>query len=129
MIGRLACEALSALELASCSARVRVVRRQEGCVRFSFVPLGIGRRRGATAASRPGRVPRNVPRFTSLRYGTPAYCQLDRRTPDAIRRGADDESEMGAFHYLFAPQRETNLRTRLDEYLRVGLEAGIFHES
>ena len=36
---------------------------------------------------------------------------------------------MGAFHFLFAPQRESDLRTRLDEYLRVGLEAGIFYES
>ena len=34
---------------------------------------------------------------------------------------------MGAFHYLFQPQRETNLRVRLDEYLRFGLEAGIFY--
>ena len=36
---------------------------------------------------------------------------------------------MGAFHHLFGPQRETDLRIRLDEYLRVGLEAGIFYES
>ena len=36
---------------------------------------------------------------------------------------------MGAFHFLYQPQRESDLRTRLDEYLRVGLEAGIFHES
>jgi hypothetical protein len=34
---------------------------------------------------------------------------------------------MGAFHGLYAPRRESNLRTRLDEYLRVGLEAGIIH--
>ena len=33
---------------------------------------------------------------------------------------------MGAFHELFEPQRETNLRIRLDEYLRFGLEAGVF---
>jgi hypothetical protein len=36
---------------------------------------------------------------------------------------------MGAFHDLYQPQRETNLRIRLDEYLRFGLEAGIFYES
>jgi hypothetical protein len=36
---------------------------------------------------------------------------------------------MGAFHHLFQPQRETNLRVRLDEYLRAGLQAGIFYES
>jgi hypothetical protein len=36
---------------------------------------------------------------------------------------------MGAFHHLYQPQRETNVRVRLDEYVRVGLEAGVFHES
>jgi hypothetical protein len=35
---------------------------------------------------------------------------------------------MGAFHELFEPQRITNLQIRLDEYLRFGLEAGIFFE-
>jgi hypothetical protein len=48
---------------------------------------------------------------------------------DEVRRGADDESEMGAFHSLYAPQRETNLQIRLREYLRVGLAAGIFYET
>jgi hypothetical protein len=33
---------------------------------------------------------------------------------------------MGAFHDLFQPQRLTNLNVRLQEYLRVGLEAGVF---
>jgi hypothetical protein len=33
---------------------------------------------------------------------------------------------MGALHALHQPQRETNLRERLDEYLRFGLEAGVF---
>jgi hypothetical protein len=36
---------------------------------------------------------------------------------------------MGAYHDLFEPQRETNLRVRLAEYLRFGLEAGIFYAS
>ena len=36
---------------------------------------------------------------------------------------------MGAYHDLYAPQRETNLGIRLDEYLRFGLEAGVFHAS
>jgi hypothetical protein len=36
---------------------------------------------------------------------------------------------MGVFHDLFQPQRESNLRTRLKEYLRLGLDAGIFYVS
>ena len=34
---------------------------------------------------------------------------------------------MGVTHELYQPQRETNLRLRLDEYLRFGLEAGFFY--
>ncbi|TCV86741.1 hypothetical protein EDC63_106102 [Sulfurirhabdus autotrophica] len=65
------------------------------------------------------------PRFTSTRYGTPAYCQLACDCATEIKRGADDESEMGAFHDLYQPQREANLRVRLEEYTPAGMEAGI----
>jgi hypothetical protein len=67
------------------------------------------------------------PHFASLRFGHPAYGQLRIATPDAIRRGASDEGEMGVLHALYQPQRESNLRVRLDEYLRVGLEAVIVY--
>ena len=36
---------------------------------------------------------------------------------------------MGVLHALFQPQREINLRIRLEEYLRFGLRAGFFYES
>ena len=70
-----------------------------------------------------------APSFSSLRYGEPAYAQLRGVCPVQIRTGASDESEMGAFHDLFQPQRETNLKVRLEEYLRFGLEAGSFYET
>jgi len=53
--------------------------------------------------------------------------QLRRSTHRAIRAGSSDESAMGVTHELYEPQRETNLRIRLDEYLRYGLEAGFFY--
>ena len=101
-------------------------RKQEGCVRFSYLPLNseVPRRHRCHPENEAGRV---RPQFTSLRYGDPGYCQLGRWCAVEIHRGADDESEMGAFHDLFAPQREANLRARLDEYLRFGLEAGILY--
>lgn len=68
-----------------------------------------------------------VPMFNSTRFGDPAYGQLSTACPAQIRTGADDESEMGVFHKVFQPQRETNLRVRLAEYLRFGLEAGLFY--
>jgi len=53
--------------------------------------------------------------------------QLRASTPTVLLRGASDEGEPGAMHALAQPQREANLRIRLDEYLRHGLGAGIFH--
>ena len=99
-------------------------RRQVGCVRFSFVPAGSRTPRRFHCA---GADPAERPFHTSLRYGDPGYMQLRRSTVDAIRMGANDESEMGVTHELYAPQRESNLRIRLDEYLRFGLEAGFFY--
>lgn len=140
----------------SWEAPVHAQRKQEGCLRFSFVPQGsiVPRRYrcqpqlaideevakyeqesggpipAALRASITARQTRRVvPGFSSRRYGQPAYGQLRRTTPKEIREGADDESEMGAFHGLYQPQRETNLRIRLDEYLRFGLEAGLFFET
>lgn len=137
-------------------APVRAVDKQTGCVRFSYVPPGsaVPRRyrcqpdlsvREAIAGIEKKQIApiseqqrQNItngvqtrirPGFNDLRYGRPAYCQLRHSTPLEIRTGADDESEMGVFHQLFQPQRETNLRIRLDEYLRFGLEAGFFYAS
>jgi hypothetical protein len=81
-------------------------------------------RTGPRFHCQPDTTPPEVPTLTSTRFGEPGYCQIDVVTPDAIRRGADDESEMGVTHGLFTPQREANLRIRLTEYLRFGLEAG-----
>ncbi|MES2741997.1 MAG: hypothetical protein V4754_13735 [Pseudomonadota bacterium] len=65
------------------------------------------------------------PRFTSTRYGHPAYCQLACDCAAEIAHGADDEAEMGAFHDLFQPQREANLRARLEEYTPAGMDVGV----
>ena len=109
---------------------VQVDHRQQGCVRFSFVPTGARTpRRHKCQPAAAADAARVRPQFTSLRYGDPGYGQLSARCAAEIRAGADDEAEMGAFHDLYQPQRETNLRVRLDEYLRFGLEAGIFYAS
>jgi hypothetical protein len=65
------------------------------------------------------------PHFNSTRYGRPTYCQLSTDSAPEIVRGADDESEMGVFHDLFQPQREANLRVRLDEYVPAGADVGV----
>lgn len=103
-------------------------RRQQGCVRFSWVPPNSRTPRRYHCHPAEGDQ-ETRPHFTSLRYGDPGYCQLRQSTSDKIRRGAHDESEMGVLHDLYQPQREINLRVRLEEYLRFGLEAGLIYGS
>lgn len=106
---------------------VQVRRRQTGCVRFSYVPASslVPRRFRCQPADSPaaGEI---APYFTTLDYGEPGYAQLAVTTAVAIAAGAEDEGEMGAFHFLQQPQRLKNLQIRLPEYLRFGLDAGIF---
>lgn len=107
-------------------APVLAQRRQEGCVRFSY--LSPGARVPARYHCQPTTDASLIrPLLMSRRYSAPEYCQLSAFCTPEIREGADDEAEMGAFHDLFEPQREAHLRTRIDEYLRFGLEAGIFY--
>jgi Phage tail protein (Tail_P2_I) len=119
---------------------VTAERRQVGCVRFCFVPANsavrVPRRyrcqpdlalKDVPAADQPPILARLVPSFTSTKYGDPGYGQLARACPPEIGTGAEDGSEMGAFSSLKQPQRAANLRTVDDEYLRFGLEAGVFY--
>jgi hypothetical protein len=133
--------------------RVEVERIQVGCVRFSYVmpdshtprryrcQPDLAERRAieeAEALSGPltdpqrhairVRIRRRVrPAYTSEHYGQPAYLQLARSTPTEISSGAEDGSEMGTYAHLKQPQREANLRTRLEEYLPFGLAAGLIY--
>jgi hypothetical protein len=112
----------------SWKAPVIAERRQIGCVRFSYLPRNSQvPRRYRCQPEQEEQATRVRPQFTSLRYGDEGYCQLSLLCASEIKEGADDEAEMGAFHNLYQPQRETNLRVCLDEYLRFGLEAGIFY--
>jgi hypothetical protein len=91
----------------------------------------------AAAASQPAPTPavldaaraseriRVRPQMNGRRYGQPTYCQLAAACAPEIVRGADDESEMGVFHDLFQPEREANLRARLNEYVPAGADVGV----
>ena len=132
------------------------VRRQTGCVCFCYVPGGsvvprryrcqpdmeiaseVARARDDAAANGVPLTPADeqrigedvarqvVPLFDARQFGDPEFGQLARRCPVQIRTGADNGSEMGAFNFLRQVQREANIRIVLDEYLRFGMEAGLF---
>lgn len=141
-----------AIELAENSifmGLVKVGRRQRGCMRFCYVtPISRTPRRyncqpdlvelAAETEYSPGAERdqakererlRVWPQFNSQRYGTPTYAQLAHTCAPEITRGADDESEMGAFHNLYQPQRAANLAARLEEYTPAGMTAGILFAS
>lgn len=153
VIGYIATHAIALAENCIFHGRVKVARRQIGCMRFCYVPprsrtprryncqpdlvsqvVDERRARGEIGASEVEEVKererhRVRPRFNSERYGSPDYCQLADACAEEIKRGADDESEMGVFHDLFQPQRAANLRGRLDEYLPAGVDAGVIYVS
>ncbi len=134
------------------NGRIIVARRQRGCLRFCYVTPGSSTPRRyrcqpdlaieKVTADRPIQLIKVVqkqdphliekrirPRFNSVRYGQPTYCQLSECTAPEITQGADDESEMGVFHDLYQPQRRANLIARLDEYIPAGMEVGIIVSS
>lgn len=137
----------------SWTAALRAERRQSGCVRHCWLPQAVRlprryrcqpetaaaaaveqalRDTPGLSASAQASITANVlarvrPLFTDRRYGRPAYLQLADGIATAIATGADDESEIGVWHDLYQPQRQAHLLTRLDEYLRVGLEAAVLH--
>jgi hypothetical protein len=133
---------------------VIAAERQAGCLRYSFVPLAgsqtpqrfrcqpdleIDTEVAAALAANPALTPSQhaaiaqsvqgwlLPVFTSRSAGQPGYLQLADATPDQIRAGASEGDEPGVFYGLFSGRRESNLGFRLNEYLRVGLQAGIIH--
>jgi hypothetical protein len=106
---------------------IQSLRLQEGCVRFSYFPERSSLPRPFRCQPQLSGDPlRVVPSFRSLDYGKAGYCQLMPFCAREITEGADDEAEMGAFHNQYQPQKISNLQTRLDEYMRFGMEAGIF---
>lgn len=129
--------------------RITVARRQKGCLRFCYVtpesrtprryrcqpdlviaPIIEAYHNGAISEAEKDdkkelEQTRVRPIFNSFRYDTPTYCQLSDCCAEEIKRGADDESEMGVFHDLFQPQRMANLSVRLDEYLPARMDIGI----
>jgi hypothetical protein len=123
------------------NGKVRVARRQKGCIRFSYVLPGS--RTPRRYQCQPDSATRDItnddekareelrvrPQFNSTRFGTPSYCQLSEACADEIIRGADDESEMAFFTTSFKVSVPPYLRARLDEYSPAGMEAGVIYAS
>ncbi len=133
LFGAVRVHALELGENSLFTGQMQVARRQIGCLRFSsYLPGSRTPRRFGCQPDLvdpdlldPNERERVRPRFASERYGAPGYARLADDCAEEIRRSADDESEMGVFHDLFEPQREANLRARLDEFTPAGADAGL----
>ncbi|MDT8320733.1 MAG: hypothetical protein RQ826_09445 [Xanthomonadales bacterium] len=140
VLGKVQVDRITLAENAIFMGRVRVARRQSGCIRFSYVTPGSRTPRryrcqpdlvteGLVEPQLTRQQKRVEPLFNSVRYGTPEYCQLSFCCAGEIVRGADDEAEMGAFHDLYQPQRQANLLVRLNEYTPAATDVGILFEN
>ncbi len=119
---------------------VTAARLQTGCARYCWLPPGSATPRRyrcqpqlALDAAPPGDeaaiIARLRPAFTAEHFGTPGYAQLARSCAPEIAQGGEDGDEMGAWRFLFQPQRLSNLRNLMPDYLPFGLEAGLFFET
>jgi hypothetical protein len=100
---------------------------QQGCMRFSYIPPNSKTPwRYMCQPTEKSADQSNLPRFTSEIYGEPGYAQLHRTVAKEIFEGADNGAEMGTFNHLFQPHRIADLRASLNEYLRFGLETGVY---
>ncbi|MFJ3613458.1 hypothetical protein [Streptomyces hydrogenans] len=127
VIGSVRARAVDVLENCLLDGEVRVDRRDQGSVRFCWLPPGsVTPPRFHCEPDHSGDPERVVLRFADTRYGSPDYVRLADTCAGEIRRGGDNGSEPGALHHLFQPQREDNLRTRLAEYTPAGCDAGLY---
>ena len=121
-------------------------RRQVGQVRFSYVPedsrtprrtscqpddvlaaVDDAVARGTIPASqrdtlRQSEAARVTPRFDGVRFGAPAYGRLSTAVPPELTRGAHDEGELGAYHFLWLAYRESQLQSGLPAYAPIGTD-------
>ena len=112
------------------TAPVLARRTQAGCVRFCYVPNGsrVPRRYRCQPelAVEGGAQPKRVkPHLVSLDRASPWYGQLHPLAHPALRTGGEDGGEIGAFRSPSSALLESNVEATLDEYLRLGMAAGM----
>jgi hypothetical protein len=93
-------------------------RRQTGRIGHSHVGPG-------SRTPRRTLCPEATPRFDAIDFGAPAYARLAREAPLALRRGAHDEGELGAYHDCWETLRIDDLRTQLNGYAPTGVDIDI----
>lgn len=65
----------------------------------------------------------------STLFGEPGYGVLSSATPDAIRFGAEDGGEIGAYHHRFYSLKQEATLEKMREFLPVGIEPVLIQDT
>ena len=108
---------------------VKVTDNQHGCFRFSATNDDPQKRLPPQFESHffAPAIPNHF--FVSRRFGDPGYAQLSETAPEAIVRGAENRSEIGAFSSLITPIKLDDLKAKVNEFMPFGLIAQYINET
>lgn len=65
----------------------------------------------------------------STLFGEPGYGVLASTAPDAIRFGAEDGGEIGAYHHRFYSLKQEATLEKMREFLPVGIEPVLIQDT
>ena len=141
VLGSVVCDVLTASECIF-DETIQVTDRQAGCIRFCRFeydavdrhPLALPRRYLCIPTEEQmldhrARHRLLAPMFNSRRFGRPDYLQLAAGCPASILGASEQRGEIGAFAGTQNVLRLANLRTKLQEFLPVGLTALVIAET
>jgi len=98
-----------------------------GCLRFSRAPRGFLDSVPAAQVRRHA-VTSDPPVFVSATFGEAGCGVLADSAPDSIARGAEDGTEMGAYHAWRYAAEAAAVADKLADFLPVGLSAVVRHD-
>ncbi|UWU14080.1 hypothetical protein N2599_18495 [Rhizobium sullae] len=110
-----------------------VQRKQEGCLRYSYLAPGSDGPRRFRCQPDPtlstAAALRAAPVFMDTSLDEPACALLHPLCPDGIRNGGEGGTEMGSFGPWGASLRRANLTSLFDDFTPFGLETAILDDA
>jgi len=93
-------------------------RLESGCIRYSAVNL-----KQVVGGIKMFRTVRQAPVLYSTTFGEAGAGVLHPATANSIKNGAEDGTEMGAYHHLHLTQLDEVVIKKLQDFLPVGIQA------